>query len=101
MTRYIDAEACIKEVRLVGGRDNGFWETSDVVNLICRQHTADVAPRAEVAREIFEGVKALLKKNKCRTYYINGVEVSEHFHTNLEKDLAELKKKYTEGKDDV
>ena len=48
--------------------------------------------KVEVARGIFEEVKALLKKNKCRTYYINGIEVSEHFSTNLEKDLADLKK---------
>ena len=51
MPRYIDAEALIKEVRLVAGReDYGFWETSDVVNLICRQDTHDVVPASEVNR---------------------------------------------------
>ena len=56
---------------------------------------ADVAPRAEVAREIFEEIDKLIT-NECLVFKdengIRGyVDASVHYA------IAELKKKYTEG----
>ncbi len=49
----------------------------------------------EVAREIFEEIENALNLSKC--YGDSGV----YFEHNVETDIAELKKKYTEEKKDV
>ena len=100
MARYIDADKFMERLKASSAFSNmgmdGYFLLDVVEELLKKFPAADVVPKSEVEK-IFEEVKALLEKNKCRTYYINGIEVSEHFSTNLEKDLAELKKKYTEG----
>ena len=47
------------------------------------------------ARDIFEEIEKLLKKNELRNYEPCNVE--SYYSSDLEKDLAELKKKYTEA----
>ena len=49
---------------------------------------------ADVAREIFEEIEKTLKKNELRNYEPYNVE--SYYSGDLEKDLGELKKKYTE-----
>ena len=49
--------------------------------MICEAPTADVAPRAEVAREIFEEIER---------------ETKNHGIAYTQRKIAELKKKYTE-----
>lgn len=77
---------------------------SDTVNevLVCAHlrkavmglRPADVAPMAEVAREIFEEIEDALEGNYnpdvCADY------PDPHYYLWLADDIAELKKKYTE-----
>ena len=56
---------------------------------IVRIDTADVAPKSEVASEIFEEIEKLVVSRKLK---------SGLFGDLLESDIAELKKKYTEVK---
>ena len=53
--------------------------------------TADVAPRAEVAREIFEEIQKML--DRCWL-------MDDYGMTDMMIDVAELKKKYTEADHD-
>lgn len=53
-----------------------------------------IPSKAEVAREIFAEIDKLLKKNELRNYEPCNVE--SYYSGDLETDLAELKKKYTE-----
>ena len=55
----------------------------DILNGLEAEPTADVAPKSEVAREIFEEIEA---------------QLDFHSEYRLTLKLAELKKKYTEGK---
>ena len=54
--------------------------------MVNRQPTADVVPKSEVEREIFDEIEAIIRKYDERPKY------------QLMLDLAELKKKYTEDK---
>lgn len=47
MSRYIDADKVMEEIKRIDGLDTGLWDTAGVKALICRQETADVV---EVAR---------------------------------------------------
>jgi hypothetical protein len=59
--------------------------------------TADVAPRAEVAREIFEEIERFLKSQEAISENKRLKEVGDWiFHDYLPTQLAALKKKYTE-----
>ena len=53
---------------------------------------------SDVAREIFEEIEKLLKKNELRNYEPYNVE--SYYSGDLEKALDELKKKYTESEKD-
>lgn len=55
--------------------------------------TVDVVPKSEVAREIFEEIEKALNLSKC--YGESGI----YFEHDIEADIAELKKKYTEEKE--
>ena len=72
------------------------------------QATADVAPRAEVAREIFREIYAeIFEMLPLKVFRpINGDYVEKTFESGKESALhgvlnciAELEKKYTEGRD--
>ena len=93
MARYIDADKyveylekeicskCIDEVCGACGLDSARWIAEEFP-------TADVAPRAEVAREIFEEVDKAIKEHSqgyCCDWYLYEL-------------IDKLKKKYTEDK---
>ncbi len=63
--------------------------------------TADVAPRAEVAAEIFDDINDILAAHayrpKSEDYAAGACDTLEWF----ESQIDELKKKYTEGQTDV
>ena len=84
MARYIDADKFIEwlDVGHLRSPSEICYSEGDVKVMIDMQPTADVAPRAEVAREIFGEIEKL------------------HLHITNEFDLRryeDLKKKYTEG----
>lgn len=92
MDEYIKRDDAIKA--LCAGCNDRFsdepCEPSDceMRNAINSIRTADVAPRAEVAREIFEEIE------NSDSLIIAGLK----HYIICERELAELKKKYTEGK---
>ena len=89
MPRYIDADKVMEEINRIGGHNLCECETLGVKALIDRQPTADVAPKSEVAREIFAEIETSL----CYKF-ING-----EIHLIIrEEDYKEYKKKYTEEK---
>ena len=95
MARYIDADKyveylekeicskCIDEVCGACGLDSARWIAEEFP-------TADVAPRAEVAREIFEEINAIKKE-----YASGDIDGNE-----LYIRLYQLEKKYTEARND-
>lgn len=97
MARYIDAE--LAKEALTG------WETDpldeEIERTIDNIPTADVAPKSEVAREIFEELDGRLDKicivAKEGTEYRTFIDVVQQVFDAVEVVLAELKKKYTEG----
>lgn len=95
MARYIDADALTEmlnkkaQTDLEMGLYNHGTLTQSFIRFVERQPTADVAPRAEVAREIFEE----LEKNMVT---FGDVALSSYFKGIGWKHFKELKKKYTE-----
>jgi hypothetical protein len=83
MARYIDADKLIAEYdRVHIGAPGGARK------LMVDAPTCNVAPKSEVAREIFEDLEMYVEEH-------NGCSV------NLSRcEFAELKKKYTEAKSD-
>ena len=95
MARYIDADILRKNeiarchcVPCVGSNDNNYKDLDEVLN-DCP--TANVVPRAEVAREIFEEIEQHIKDVGFSSF-------AERFE--FADFIAELKKKYTEGETD-
>ena len=98
MARYIDADKATEEARLSYCKDcnsyNGVMcracAFDDAMSFIDDFPEADVAPRADVAREIFEEIDTMIFgtiiPNDCAIISI--------------AKLAELKKKYTEARND-
>ena len=56
--------------------------------------------KAEVAREIFKEIEKVFLNNHCESFQNYRDEWVYRFNTNLIAEFAELKKKYTEDKDD-
>ena len=94
MARYIDVDKLLKEVKR-GGHALQEWSTLGVCCVIERQPTADVVPKSEVAREIFEEIEDALERaydsDKQSDYPM------PHYNDYLKEYIDELKKKYTEG----
>lgn len=64
--------------------------------------TADVAPKSEVAREIFEEIEKIIDKHHGECYeYEDGDECDTAitYISYISCDIDELKKKYTEEKE--
>ena len=81
MARYIKAVECAD---IISERFN--IPLSDLVDVFAEIPTADVVPKSEVAREIFEEIER---------YVIKGISVGgEHLTLFNGKNYAELKKKY-------
>ena len=64
------------------------------------QNIADVAPKSEVAREIFEEIGKILKEHTTEQHYKGERFVTKTIDIGIERAIAELKKKYTEGEND-
>ena len=85
MARYIDADELYKatQKRIAEANEARMAVVDDeFLDLINNAFTEDVAPRAEVAREIFGEIER---------------ETKNHGITYTQRKIAELKKKYTEG----
>ena len=99
MARYIDANALVRTMTLQANR-TALGEIAppdlsynEMLEIIADAPTADVAPKSEVAREIFEEIEKILS-----SYKILPVPPMDFQIISL-NDLAELKKKYTEGEE--
>ena len=95
MARYIDA----KQIRYCWMYDADGKEHDGVTlqSVIDKVPTADVAPRAEVAREIFDEIEKIIEKHHSECYeYEDGDECDTAitYISYLSVDIAELKKKY-------
>lgn len=92
---YIERGALIENIKRVYCADCNSYDgvrcracgTGDALDMIDDAPTADVAPRAEVAREIFEEIDSLIYKWHSYSLYSTG---------ELLYDVAELKKKHTQ-----
>lgn len=100
MARYIDAE-------LFANRLLNAWDTADkekkteivailsdiVTPILVGTPTADVAPRAEVAREIFKEIEAILE------YWYSAT--ANTYDGTILTHITDLKKKYTQTEGEV
>ena len=75
--------------KFIGGLKRDKYGNTNVneIGIAFERATADVAPKSEVAREIFEEIK----REFNGAYYYKGY--------TIERYIAELKKKYTEEKE--
>ena len=103
MARYIDADIALKKMNN--------WHTQErLMDCVRNTPTADVAPKSEVARDIFAEIEEALQYEKDledkngRNAWGNGDTVGFHIHNYAEDKLdtllialSLLKKKYTEG----
>ena len=82
MARYIDAEKLIEHIKNMPWKMDSASEITKFIFILTVEEapTADVAPKSEVAREIFEEMIGLLS-----------------MRMGIKEVIAELKKKYTEG----
>ena len=123
MSRYIDADKLLESLQeeldyypLLYTREQNEWFDKGLkraLRIVKIFPTADVVPKSEVerwrrnleavleeipetkrevAREIFEEIEKALNLSKC--YGESGI----YFEHDIEADIAELKKKYTEEK---
>jgi hypothetical protein len=101
MARYINEDefiAWVKEHWCADCQnDNGLrcracW-IDDAIDIVEEAPEVDVVPRTELAREIFEEIERYLEYNARR----GDAFVDTYFDSDLSNDIAELKKKYTEG----
>ena len=107
MPRYINEDEFVAWVKQHWcsdcNNDNGLrcracW-LDDAIDIVEEAPEADVAPRSEVAREIFEWIEELAKIYTFPVVKSGAVEIAkEPFWCIEPSDLAELKKKYTEDK---
>lgn len=104
MARYIDADKVHEEIEAIQisleSNDDKVWYRNKPYykglamsrRIINDTPTADVAPKSEVAREIFEEIEEMLNLLKIYNPYDSMLNV-------VGQNLVELKKKYTEGKE--
>lgn len=98
MARYIDADEALKIIDSYAKTVTADGKVvvdaiRDIVGVIT--HTADVAPRAEVAREIFNDIaKMFLEKQKQYEYSHQSGKARQMMVARFE--VYKLKKKYAE-----
>ena len=103
MARYIDADELYKaaQKRIAEANEARMAVVDDeFLDLINDAFTEDVAPRAEVAREIFRDVRNILNKHYYDCYqYEDGDECDAviTYLSYVAVDFDEIEKKYTEG----
>ena len=84
----IFALAIIKELTEENERLRELATTKEVEKEIVRKET-----KADTVREIFEEIEILLRLNSLQ----GDIFIGKYFDVELEAEIAELKKKYTEG----
>jgi hypothetical protein len=96
MPRYIDADKLTEEYIKLQYSDQSMGIVCNrymsEIARVSRQPTVDVAPKSEVAREIFGEIESMLIRYTFEDGY------GEYISTGLVDEFAELKKKYTEEK---
>lgn len=92
MARYIDVDKMIDGYSTTFPYNLDYCDDGDLMEWLNSQPTADVAPRAEVAREIFEEIERVISETKIGSLY------GYYFTKDIRAYIAELKKKYTEEK---
>ena len=88
MARYIDADKFAERIKVSPAFRNindGLWLQRVVIDLLNNMPTADVVPKSEVAREIFEEIDELIFQHG------RGDLADKYFYLAMN----ELKKKYT------
>ena len=98
MARYIDADALYEKLYPLDLVDKRLYtiNAKAVADAIAKTPTADVVPKSEVAREIFEEIGKILYKHTNIAMKEKSV-TCELAIDYIGEDVAELKKKYTEG----
>lgn len=95
MARYIDADVLIKKIYPMGIGDGKYTINAKAVKFaIDNTPTADVAPKSEVAREIFAEIEEVFRLHTEGGYYLNGAWFPERLDLYTGDAIAELKKKY-------
>lgn len=107
MPRYIDAIELVKAIeenqrntehhKDDRAKQIHVSEHRHFIKMVYEQPTADVVPRAVIA-EIFADIDRLLAINFCSCLPSGATEHYNYFEGDLADDVAEIKKKYTEGK---
>lgn len=101
MARYKDADKIVFWIRYVSS--NGMLCDTDVRKVafsdeIARMPTADVAPRAEIAREIFEEIRNILNKHYyalCHNKDGDECDAVTSYLSYVAVDFDGLEQKYT------
>ena len=89
MARYIDADVLIKKIYPMGIGDGMYTINAKAVKFaIDNAPTADVAPKSEIAREIFGEIKTCLEYE-----YMSYLKAYDY---TLLTRIEELENKYTE-----
>lgn len=83
MARYIDADKIDYKIIMAGMDENAGFRAVALESDINDMPAADVVPKSEIAREVFEEIEKIIRKHDERPKY------------KLMIDLAILKKKYT------
>lgn len=92
MARYIDADKIEYTARVVGYDENAGYQSVALKREIDEMPTADVAPKSEVAMEIFAEIETSLM--------IESFHGSCVYYAIRAEDYLHYKKKYTEGETD-
>jgi hypothetical protein len=102
--RYLDEDVLynIVEEKYKIAKGEARAAYSDVLDTICEMPRADVKPRAEVAREIFEKIRNILNKHYYACYQNeDGAECDAviSYLSYVAVDFDRLEQKYTGGRD--
>ena len=103
MARYIDLEELArriaKNIKAESPEEKDLleWCKDECVRQGYCMPTADVGQRAEVARGIFEEIERIIEKSKYQQATPHGTEERYNPYV-IVRQVAELKKKYTEEK---
>ena len=90
MAEYIERKALLSALKEEHKKGNFVFTSKWIKEIMDDLPTAEVAPKSEVAREIFAEIESKL-------ILTNATHCGQKFYyIRLEDDIAELKKKYTE-----
>ena len=100
MARYIDADELKAKIQknisdYYWSDGGGYYLAEDAIEEIDFTETVDVAPKSEVAREIFEEIDKILKEHTTEQHYRGERFIPKTIDIGIERAIRELKKKYT------